>query len=125
MLTLFNMLDAETMLKQTCNELVSSNRAQGNNHLREIAEPSSHGPLSLQETYQCLITTCHQHLTLNKKSQAELTNILVLQSASMLGLHLNIGSASQLFQQKLLAADIKAGGDFDRRCKNICDTSHC
>jgi hypothetical protein len=51
-----------------------------------------------------------------KKSQAqELTNILVLQSASMLGLHLNIGSASQLFQQELLAADIKAGGDFDRK----------
>ena len=45
---------------------------------------------------------------LNPKSQAQgLTNILVLQSASMLGLHLNIGSASQLFQQKLLAADKK------------------
>ena len=55
-----------------------------------------------------------------KKSQAqELTNILVLQSASMLGLHLNIGSASQLFQQKLLAADIKAGGKFDRKSDKL------
>ncbi len=63
-----------------------------------------------------LITTYHQHQMLNQKSQAqELTNILVLQSASMLGLHLNIGSASQLFQQKLLAAEIKAGGKFDRK----------
>ena len=53
---------------------------------------------------------------LNPQSQAqELTNILVLQSASMLGLHLNIGSASQLFQQKLLAADQTIGGNFDRK----------
>lgn len=54
MLTLFNVLDAETMLKQTCNELVSSNKVQDNNHLREIAEPSSHGPPLLQEMHQCI-----------------------------------------------------------------------
>ncbi len=54
-------------------------------------------------------------LNKNNSQDQELTNILVLQSASMLGLHLNISSASQLFQQKLLAADIAAKGDLDRK----------
>ena len=52
------------MLKGTCIELVSSNRLQDRNYLREIAEPSSHEPLSLHETHRCTEYCCHQHLML-------------------------------------------------------------